>query len=173
MTLHALGRDEVQTPESGNYWVAHNATVLGRVILKENASIWFNAVLRGDNEPITVGESSNIQDGTVCHTDMGIPLTIGRGVTVGHMAMLHGCTIGDNSLIGIGAVILNNARIGKNCLIGAKALVTENAIIPDNSMVLGMPGKVVRELKPEEIERLKMSAENYVQNSKRFRRDLA
>ena len=135
---------------SGENWVAPNATIIGDVTLEKNSSIWFNATLRGDIENIYVGEGSNVQDGSVLHTDPGYPLKIGKNVTVGHMVMLHGCTIGDNSLIGIGAVILNNAKIGKNCIIGAKALITENKEIPDNSLVIGSPGKVVREVTEEE-----------------------
>ena len=135
---------------SGENWVAPNATIIGDVTLEKNSSIWFNATLRGDIENIHIGEGSNVQDGSVLHTDPGYPLKIGKNVTVGHMVMLHGCTIGDNSLIGIGAVILNNAKIGKNCIIGAKALITENKEIPDNSLVIGSPGKVVREVTDEE-----------------------
>ncbi len=157
----------------GDYWVAENATVVGSVLLKHNASVWFNAVLRGDNELITVGENSNIQDGSVLHTDPGSPLVIGDNVTVGHMAMLHGCEVGDNSLIGIGAVVLNGAKIGRNCIIGAKALVTEGKEIPDNSMVLGAPGKVVRQLSDEEVAGLRLSALHYVENARRFRDALA
>ncbi len=171
MALHALGDVYPDLPAGGAYWVAENAMVLGRVRLLSNASVWFNAVLRGDNEWITVGENSNIQDGSVLHTDMGCPLTIGRDVTVGHMAMLHGCTVGDQSLIGIGAVVLNNARIGKNCLIGARALITEGKEIPDGSMVMGSPGKVVRQLTDEEIFGLKLSADHYVQNWQRYARE--
>ena len=141
-----MGDRAPQFPDSGNYWIAPDAQVMGAIILEENASIWFAAVLRGDNEPITIGENSNVQDGAVMHTDIGFPLTLGKNVTVGHQAMLHGCTVGDNSLVGIGATILNGAKIGKNCLIGAHALVGEGKEIPDNSMVLGMPGKIVREL---------------------------
>ena len=146
MTVYALGDCTPTFPESGHYWIAPDAQVMGAIILEENASVWFGAVLRGDNEPITIGVNSNVQDGAVMHTDIGFPLMLGRNVTIGHQAMLHGCTVGDNSLIGIGATILNGARIGKNCLIGAHALVGEGKEIPDNSMVLGMPGKIVREL---------------------------
>ena len=135
---------------SGENWVAPNATIIGDVTLEKNSSIWFNAVLRGDIENIHIGEGSNVQDGSVLHTDPGYPLKIGKDVTVGHMVMLHGCTVGDNSLIGIGAVILNNAKIGKNCIIGAKALITENKEIPDNSLVIGSPGKVVRNITEDE-----------------------
>src|ERR1700760_320070 len=144
MPAYSLGNAHPEFPESGEYWIAPNATVIGRVTLKRNASVWFGAVLRGDNEPIVVGEESNVQDGCVLHTDAGTPLTIGKAVTVGHLAMLHGCTIGDNSLIGIGAVVLNGARIGKNCLIGAKALIPEGKEIPDGSLVVGAPGRVIR-----------------------------
>ena len=146
--------------------------MIGNVILHPNASVWFGAVLRGDNDPITVGPDSNIQDGSVLHTDMGSPLTLGRGVTVGHKAMLHGCEVGDYSLIGIGAVVLNGVKIGRNCIIGANALITEGKIIPDNSLVVGQPGKVVRERDPAHIAVLQMSAEHYVQSWKRFAADL-
>lgn len=172
MNVFSLGDKQPQLPPVGEYWIAPNATVLGDVILHPGASIWFGAVLRGDNDPITIGPDSNIQDGSVLHTDAGEPLTIGRGVTVGHMAMLHGCEIGDNTLIGIGAVVLGRAKIGKNCLIGANALITEGKVIPDNSLVMGQPGKVVRELEPGQIEALRASAAHYVQNWKRYARDL-
>ncbi len=135
-----------KTKNSGENWVAPNATVIGDVTLEKNTSIWFNATLRGDVENIYVGEGSNIQDGSVLHTDPGFPLKIGKDVTVGHLVMLHGCFVDDNSLIGIGAVILNNAKIGKNCIVGAKALVSENKEIPDNSLVLGSPGKIIRKV---------------------------
>ncbi len=172
MTIYALGDSKPQLPPQGEYWVAPNASVIGNVILRPNASVWFGAVLRGDNEPITVGPDSNIQDGSVLHTDMGSPLTLGRGVTVGHQAMLHGCEVGDYSLIGIGAVVLNGVKIGRNCIIGANALLTEGKIIPDNSLVVGQPGKVVRDRDPEQIAVLQMSADHYVQNWKRFAADL-
>jgi len=141
---------------------------MGAVEIGEDVGIWFNAVLRGDNEFIRVGRGSNIQENCVLHTDMGFPLSIGEGCTIGHKAMLHGCTIGDNSLIGMGATVLNGAVIGKNCLIGAGALVTERKIIPDNSMVLGSPGKVVRELDDAAITMLRLSAAHYIDNAKRF-----
>ncbi|NBB65360.1 gamma carbonic anhydrase family protein [Pseudomonas sp. ODNR1LW] len=172
MTIYALGDNKPQLPPEGEYWVAPNASVIGNVILQTNASVWFGAVLRGDNEPITVGPDSNIQDGSVLHTDMGSPLILGRGVTVGHQAMLHGCEVGDYSLIGIGAVVLNGVRIGRNCIIGANALLTEGKIIPDNSLVVGQPGKVVRERDPDQIAVLQMSADHYVQNWKRFAAEL-
>ena len=164
--------DERRVRAEGTYFVADTAVVLGNVLLRENASVWFNAVIRGDNELITIGQNSNVQDGAVLHTDPGSPLTIGSYVTVGHKAMLHGCTIGDNSLVGINAVVLNGAKIGRNCLIGANALVTEGKEIPDNSMVLGSPGKVVRELTPEQIEGLRRSALHYVANARRFKAGL-
>ena len=159
-------------PETGNYWVAPDAQVMGNIVLKENASIWFGSVLRGDNDPIIIGENSNVQDGAVMHTDIGFPLTLGANVTVGHQAMLHGCTVGDNSLIGIGATVLNGAKIGRNCLIGAHALVGEGKEIPDNSMVLGMPGKVVRELGEDNEKMMLLSANIYVENWKRFKETL-
>lgn len=154
------------------HWVADSATVLGRVILKRNASVWFGATIRGDNDPVTIGENSNVQDGSVLHTDHGQPLTIGSNCTIGHMVMLHGCTVGDNTLIGIGSIILNGAKIGKNCLIGANTLITEGKVIPDGSMVMGAPGKVVRELTEPQIQMITMSAHHYVENWKRYAKGL-
>ena len=150
-------------------WVAPGAHVLGRVVLQEGANIWFGAVLRGDNEPIVIGEGSNVQENAVLHTDQGFPLTLGRSVTVGHQAMLHGCTVEDGSLIGIQAVVLNGARIGRQCLIGAGALVTEGKVIPDRSLVMGRPGKVVRTLTDEEVERIAAGAQHYVARAAEFR----
>lgn len=172
MTLYTFGDQSPTLPPDGEYWVAPTAVVLGDVVLGRNASVWFGAVLRGDTDRLTVGENSNIQDLSVLHADAGVPLTIGRDVTVGHKAMLHGCTIGDNSLIGIGAVILNGARIGRNCLIGANALIPEGKEIPDGSLVMGQPGKVIRELNEGQIAALTASAEHYVQNWKRFAAEL-
>jgi carbonic anhydrase/acetyltransferase-like protein (isoleucine patch superfamily) len=172
MTVYELGGWKIETPPSGNYWIAPNAVVLGHVRLLENASVWFGAVLRGDNDWITVGENSNVQDGSVLHTDPGSPLIIGRGVTIGHMVMLHGCQIGDGSLVGIGSIILNRVKIGKNCLIGANTLIPEGKEIPDNSMVLGSPGKVIRQVSPDQVTVLKYSAEHYVENWKRHKREL-
>ncbi len=149
-------------------WVAPTAAVIGKVRLDAGASVWFGAVLRGDNELIHIGENSNVQDGTVMHTDMGWPLTLGKGVTVGHNAMLHGCTVGDHSLIGIGAVILNGAKIGKHCIIGANTLIAEGKEIPDGSLVVGSPGKVVRALTDEQKSKLEASAANYVHNAQRY-----
>jgi carbonic anhydrase/acetyltransferase-like protein (isoleucine patch superfamily) len=151
-------------------WVASNAVLIGRVILKKDANIWFNVVLRGDIELITIGEGSNVQDGSVFHTDPGCPLTLGKGVTVGHMVMLHGCEVGDDSLIGIGSTILNKTKIGKNCIIGANSLIPENKIIPDRSLVLGSPGKVIRQVTDKEIEEIKDNAKHYVDNYKRYKK---
>ncbi len=153
-------------------WIAPSADVIGKARLLHNASVWFGAVLRGDNEWITIGENSNVQDGCVLHTDMGAPLMIGSYCTIGHKAILHGCTIGDNSLIGMGAVVLNRAIIGKNCLIGASALIPEGKVIPDNSLVVGAPGRVVRQLDEVAIGDLRKSAEGYVRNWQRFAKGL-
>lgn len=166
--LYSLDGVEVETPEDGDCWIAPNATLIGRVVLRRNASVWFNAVLRGDNEPIVIGENSNVQDGAVLHTDMGSPLTLGRDVTVGHLAMLHGCEVGDGSLVGIGAVVLNRAKIGRGCLIGAKALIGEGKVIPDGAMVLGAPGRVVRTLDEQSRAQLVAGAAHYVQNWRRY-----
>ena len=153
---------------SDENWVAPNAAIIGDVTLEKNSSIWFNVVLRGDIENIHVGEGSNIQDGSVLHTDPGYPLKIGKDTTIGHLVMLHGCIIGNNSLIGIGAVILNNAKIGENCIIGANALVTENKQIPDNSLVIGSPGKIVRQVTNEEVELITKNAIHYQENWKKY-----
>jgi carbonic anhydrase/acetyltransferase-like protein (isoleucine patch superfamily) len=155
-----------------DWWIAPTAVVIGKVRLEKDASVWWSAVLRGDNELITVGAGSNVQDGCICHTDIGYPLTIGADVTVGHLAVLHGCTIGEGCLIGIGATILNGAVIGKNCLIGAKALIAEGKQIPDNSLVMGMPGKVVGEVRPEQAERIRRGTIKYVANWRRYRAGL-
>jgi carbonic anhydrase/acetyltransferase-like protein (isoleucine patch superfamily) len=172
MTVYSLGGKTPSLPSEGDYWIAPNAAVMGNVVLKKNASIWFNVTVRGDNDPIEIGENTNIQDGSVLHTDVGMPLIIGKNVTVGHMVMLHGCTIGDNSLIGIGSIILNGAKIGRNCLIGANSLITEGKEIPDNSMVMGAPGKVVREVSEGQIQMLTGSALHYVENWKRYQKGL-
>jgi len=153
-------------------WVADSAEVIGDVTLAEDSSVWFGVVIRGDNHLISIGRGSNVQDQTVLHTDEGLPLVIGERVTIGHQVMLHGCTIGDETLIGIGAVVLNGARIGKNCLVGAGALVTEGKEFPDGSMILGSPAKVVRQLTPEQIEGLKRGAQHYVDNARRYRSGL-
>ena len=151
-------------------WVASNAVLIGKVILKKDSNVWFNVVLRGDIEPITIGEGSNVQDGSVFHTDPGCPLILGKGVTVGHMVMLHGCEVADNTLIGIGSTILNKTKIGKNCIIGAHTLITENKIIPDRSLVLGSPGKVIRQVTDKEVEEIKENAKHYVENYKKYKK---
>ena len=168
MPVYSLGDARPELPGEGEYWIAPNATLIGRVTLKRNASVWFGAVLRGDNEPIVIGEDSNVQDNAVMHTDAGTPLVVGKGVTIGHQAMLHGCTIGDGSLIGIGAVVLNGARIGRNCLIGAKTLIPEGKEIPDGSLVVGAPGRVLRPLTDDQLRMLQQSAAHYVGNWKRY-----
>lgn len=170
MSIFALG--EKQPVISDGAWVAPNATVIGDVRLATNASIWWNATLRGDNDPIHIGENSNIQDGSVLHTDEGIPMHIGNNVTVGHLVMLHGCTVGDGSLIGIGSVILNRAVIGKNSIVGANTLIPEGKVFPDGVLIVGSPGKVVRELSDEEIVKLQKSAAHYVDNARRYKDSL-
>lgn len=168
---YSLGDRKIQI-RGEDHFIADTAVVIGSVVLENNASIWFNTVVRGDNDLITIGEDSNVQDLSMLHTDVGFKLTIGKGVTVGHKVMLHGCTIGDYSLIGINSVILNGAKIGKNCLIGANTLIPEGKEIPDGSMVLGSPGKIVKELSDGQKKFLEMSAAHYVENFKRFKRDL-
>ena len=170
MAIYEL--DGVKPQCDADSWVAENAFVLGNVVMKKGASVWFGATLRGDNDPIVIGENSNVQDGSVLHTDVGQPLTIGRNCTIGHMVMLHGCEIGENTLIGIGSIILNGAKIGKNCLIGANTLITEGKVIPDGSMVMGAPGKVVRELTEQQIQMITGSAHHYAENWKRYARGL-
>jgi len=167
MAIYEL--DGVAPRMADSAWVADSAQVMGNVVLAENTSVWFGAVLRGDTETITLGEGSNIQDGSVMHADVGFPLTVGKNVTVGHQVMLHGCTIGDESLIGIGATVLNGAKIGRNCLVGAGSLVTEGKEFPDGSMIIGSPAKVVRSLTPEQIEGLRRSAGHYIENAERYR----
>ena len=170
MAVHQLDDRTPQIDPSA--WVADSAQVMGSVHLAARSSVWFGATLRGDTEPITVGEGSNIQDGSVLHADYGQPLTVGKNVTVGHMVVLHGCTIGDESLIGIGAVVLNGAKIGRNCLVGAGSLVTEGKEFPDGSMIMGSPAKVVRQLSPEQIEGLRESARRYIENAQRYKTGL-
>ena len=169
MALFSLDDVAVQTPPTGNYWVAPNATVVGHVILEEDSSIWFSSVLRGDNEPITLGAGSNIQEGCVLHADPGFPLVIEDNCTIGHKAMLHGCLIGRGSLIGIGAIILNGARIGEECLIGAGALIPEGKEIPPRSLVMGMPGKVVRDIGEDDLANMQRAAKGYQRNWRRFK----
>ena len=156
----------------GDYFIAENAAVIGSVTLHHNASVWFGCTVRGDTDELVIGENSNIQDGTVVHTDPGLPLRVGRDVTVGHLCMLHGCEIGDNTLIGIKSVILNRARIGRNCIIGANTLITEGKQIPDGSVVMGSPGKIVRQVTPDEVVMLKEQAHHYVENARRYRQQL-
>lgn len=170
MPIYRLGDRIPQIDHSA--FVADSATIIGSVVLHENVSIWFQTTLRGDNEPIVVGRDSNVQEGAVLHTDPGCPLTIGHGVTIGHQAMLHGCTIGDGSLIGIQAVVLNGAKIGRNCLVGAGALVTEGKEFPDHSLILGSPAKVVRTLDDEEVARLRRSAETYAKRGHLYKENL-
>lgn len=169
--IYSLGERRVEI-RGHHHFIADNAMVIGSVVLEEHTSVWFNAVIRGDNDLVTIGEGSNVQDGSVLHTDPGIPLTLGRDVTVGHMAMLHGCTIGDGSLIGIKAVILNRAVIGKNCLIGAGSLILEGKVIPDGSLVTGSPGRIVKTFTTEEIARFRMAAASYKEKIARYARDL-
>jgi len=170
MAIYEVDGITPQVAESA--WVADSAEVMGDVALGEEVSIWFGVVVRGDTSAIRIGNRTNIQDSSVLHSDVGMPLTIGCGVTVGHKAMLHGCTVGDDSLIGIGAVVLNGAKIGKGCLVGAGALVTEGKAFPDGSMIIGSPAKLVRSLTPEQLQGLRHSAEHYVANAKRFKASL-
>ena len=170
MAIYELDGITPRVAESA--WVAENAQVIGDVQLAPGSSVWFGATLRGDTEPIVVGEGSNIQDGSVLHADVGMPLTIGRRVTVGHQVMLHGCTIGDESLIGIGAIVLNGSKIGRHCVVGAGALVTEGKEFPDGSMIIGSPAKAMRQLTPEQIEGLRRSALHYTENAERYRKGL-
>jgi len=170
MPLYAL--DDLSPDVGTDVWIADNATVIGNVSLADHASVWWNAVLRGDNANIAIGANSNIQDGSVLHTDEGVPLQVGDDVTVGHLVMLHGCTIGNGSLIGIKSVILNHALIGESCLIGATTLIPEGKRIPDRSLVVGSPGKVVRQLTDDEVLRLRLSAAHYVANARRYSQNL-
>lgn len=170
MAIYAL--DGVAPQVDPSAWVADSAQVMGAVTLGADASIWFGTVVRGDTETITIGRGSNIQDGSVMHADIGMPIVLGENVTVGHKVMLHGCTIGDETLIGIGAIVLNGAKIGRNCLVGAGALVTEGKEFPDGSMILGSPAKAVRMLTPEQMDGLRQSACHYVENARRFQAGL-
>ncbi len=167
MSLYRL--DQI-TPRLGQeVWIAPNATLIGDIRLEDRASVWFNAVLRGDNDPICIGPETNIQDGSILHTDAGIPLQLGARVTVGHQVMLHGCTVGDGSLIGIGSILLNRCSIGKHCIVGANTLIPEGKTFPDRVLIVGSPGKVVRELSDEDVARLEKSAAHYVANARRYR----
>jgi carbonic anhydrase/acetyltransferase-like protein (isoleucine patch superfamily) len=173
MAIYALGRPTPELPDDGEFWVAPNASLIGLVRLRRHASVWFGAVLRGDNDWIEVGENSNVQDNSVIHTDPGQPVTIGANVTIGHNVILHSATVGDNTLIGMGSTVLNGARIGPHCIVGANALITENKVIPANSLVLGQPARVVRELDEAQRALISKSAEIYVKNYQRFRAELA
>ena len=164
--------DKKLTTENDDYWIAPDANIIGSVHLSRDASVWFNCTLRGDNEPIVIGEGSNVQDGSIIHTDPGFKCNVGKFVTIGHMVMLHGCEIGDGSLLGIGSVVLNGAKIGKNCIIGAKALITENKVIPDNSLVVGSPGKVVREVTEEEKKAVWENTKHYQDNWKKYSKSI-
>lgn len=168
MPFFALGSLQPQKPAEGSYWVAPDANVIGQVEIGEDVGIWFGATLRGDNEPIRIGARTNIQEAVIIHVDPGFPTTIGEGCTIGHRAIIHGCSIGDNSLIGMGATVLNGAQIGRNCLVGANALITEGKQFPDNSLIVGAPAKAIRTLDDTAVEKLKRSAEHYVKNWQRY-----
>ena len=170
MPIYALGKDAPEIHE--DTWVAPDANLIGKVVLEQGASVWFGCTIRADHEEIRVGAGSNVQENCVMHIDAGFPLTVGANCTIGHKVMLHGCTIGENTLIGMGAIVLNGAKIGKNCLIGAGALITENKEIPDNSLVMGSPGKVVRQLDNSAAQRITFSAQYYQENMRRFRETL-
>lgn len=172
MPLYKLDDVSPQLDDEDSTWIAPDASVIGKVRLAAKTGVWFGAVLRGDNELISIGAGTNVQEHCVLHTDMGYPLTVGENCTIGHRAILHGCTIGDNSLIGMGAIVLNGARIGKNCLVGAGALITEGKEFPDNSLIVGVPAKAVRELDDKAAEGLRQSAELYIANGQRFRNGL-
>jgi carbonic anhydrase/acetyltransferase-like protein (isoleucine patch superfamily) len=173
MPLYRLGDIHPQCPAEGSYWLAPDAHIIGDVMIGVDVSVWFGAVLRGDNERITVGKRSNIQEGAMLHTDIGYPLEIGDSCTIGHHAILHGCTLGENTLVGMGACIMNGARIGKNCLIGAYALITEGKEYPDNTLIVGSPARALKTIDEAGVLRLKASADHYVANSKRFARELS
>lgn len=173
MPLYALGQHRPAVPEEGHYWIAPDAHVVGKIELGEDVGVWFGAVLRGDNEPIRIGARTNIQEGVVIHVDPGFPVTIGEGCTIGHRAIVHGCTIGDNSLVGMGATVLNGAVIGNNCLVGANALVTEGKVFPDNSLIVGAPAKAIRLLDETAVAGLKRSADGYVRKWQLFATSLS
>ena len=168
MSIFALDGKSPQFEDRGSVWIAPDAAVIGNIRVGRDVGIWFGAALRGDNEPITIGAQTNVQEMTIMHTDPGFPITIGEGCTIGHRALLHGCQIGNNCLIGMGAIVLNGAKIGANCLVGAGALVTEGKVFPDGSLIVGSPARAIRELDPASIERLKLSAAHYVANARRF-----
>ncbi len=173
MTIYALGAKAPQFADQASSWIAPDVKLIGDIRLGRNTTIWFGVVIRGDNDTIVIGDDTNVQEQVVMHTDPGIRLTVGRGCTIGHRAVLHGCTIGDNSLVGIGAIILNGAKIGSNCLVGAGALVTEGKEFPDNSLIVGSPAQVKRPLGEAEIEALREAASHYVENGTRFKSSLS
>jgi len=172
MAIYELDGQGPDLPADGNYFIADTATVIGKVRLKQGASVWFGAVLRGDNEWIEIGEGSNVQDGSTCHTDLGFPLTIGKNCTVGHNAILHGCTVEDGSLIGMGSIVLNGAKIGRNSIVGAGSVITEGKQFPENSLIIGSPARVVRTLEPDQIRNIGRDAESYQRNAPRYRKGL-
>jgi len=172
MPIYAIDGKAPEFEDADTNWIAPDATLIGNIRIGRHAGFWFGVVIRGDGELITIGADTNVQEHTIMHTDPGFPLSIGQGCTIGHRALLHGCTIGDNSLIGMGAIVLNGARVGNNSLVGAGALVTENKVFPDNSLVVGSPAKVIRTLDDAAIERLRVSAAHYVSNAKRFKAKL-
>lgn len=172
MPIYSLDEFSPTLPEDGKYWVAPDAHIIGQVQIGDGVGVWFGAVIRGDNEPISVGDDTNIQDGAMLHSDPGFPVTIGKGCTIGHHAIVHGCSIGENSLVGMGATILNGAKIGANCLVGANALVTEGKEFPDNSLIVGSPARAVRTLDDAVAANLRLSAQNYVANWRRFAKGL-
>lgn len=172
MPIYALADADLEVEDDGAWWVAPGAVLIGRIVLKRNASVWFGAVLRGDNEPIVIGENSNVQDGAVLHTDMGAPLTIGANVTIGHQAMLHGCTIANQVLVGIKATVLNHAQVGEACLIGAHALITERKSFEPGQLITGAPARVARALDEPQKQLIALSAAHYVENWQRYKRDL-
>jgi carbonic anhydrase/acetyltransferase-like protein (isoleucine patch superfamily) len=172
MPIYELDGEKPDLPADGDYYLADNAIIIGRVRLRRGATVWFGAVLRGDNEWVEIGEGSNIQEGCTLHTDKGFPLTVGAGATIGHNVILHGCTIGGNTLIGMGAIILNGAKIGENCLVGAGAVVTENKEFPDNSLIVGAPARVLRTVSPGNVEIIRGSAQHYVARGKQYAKGL-
>jgi carbonic anhydrase/acetyltransferase-like protein (isoleucine patch superfamily) len=169
--IYSLGLRTIET-ESNQFYVAPSANLIGNVRLGNHASIWWNAVLRADNEPITIGKQTNVQDGCILHTDPGFPIEIGANVSIGHLCMLHGCVIGDGSLVGIGSIILNGAKVGKNCLIGANSLITEGKIIPENSLIMGSPGKVIRQVNDNDLSQMRHNVRSYVKRSKLYHETL-
>ncbi len=173
MPVYALGAHTPDLPPAGHFWIAPTAVAIGRVILKPDASLWYGAILRGDNDPIIIGARSNIQDGSVAHSDSGLPVTIGDDVTVGHRVILHSCTVGDNSLIGMGSTLLNGVVVGRNCLVGANSLLTENKVFPDNSLIVGSPARVVRTLTEAQVQGIAISAAHYVANWRRHAAELS